>query len=180
MKKRWLVVILISLAIIVIGFLIVALFFKPQSASISPTSLKTLSNNPFADAVNTGTTNTVASPATFSMNFYKWYVANIEENDTFPTTQQLTTLFPQWATSAFILQYQSEKHDINFDEDPVLYSQDIPDGWGFGLTATVLAQTATTSSVQVVIGSGSSAQTYTVQLVMSNGQWLVNSISSPN
>jgi len=179
MNKRWLVIGGIILAVLIAILVIFLIFFnKPAIAPVS--SLKTLSNNPFADAVNTEAENTVTSPATFAMNFYKWYVANMEASVSFPTAQQLTTLFPQWTTSAFILQYQSEKHDINFDEDPVLYSQDIPDGWGSGLTATIQSQTATASTVQVVIGTGTSAQTYIVQLVMGNGQWLINSISSPN
>ncbi len=172
MKNRWLVI--GAIVLIVILFIALVVYFllpKPVPATTP------LSTNPFSDAVVTGTANNVTSPATFSVNFYKWYIANREANSNFPTTDQLTTEFSQWTTSNFILYYQSSIHNVNIDADPVLYAQDDPLQWGAGMTATILSQTDTTSSVQVVIGSGSLAHTYTVKLVKNNEQWLIDSIS---
>ena len=175
MKKRWLVIVVILLALIVIALIVFALFSHSQPVPASPLD----HSNPFADSVDTGSANTAVSPATFTVNFYKWYIGNYESSLVFPTAQQLTTSFPQWATTAFILRYQSERDDIDFGEDPVLYSQDVPDGWRSGLTAKILNQTATSSSVQFELGTGSLTQTYFIQLVKSNGQWFIDSISSP-
>ena len=177
MKRRGLIIAVIILALIVVALVIFALFFYSAPA---PTT-SPLDTNPFADAVEVGTTNTAVSPATFSMNFYKWYIGNKAANLSFPFSDQLATSFSQWATPAYILQYQSERADVvNFDEDPVLYAQDDPRTWGSGLTASILSQTDTTSSVQVEVGSGSLVHTYTLQLVKTNGQWLINSIAGTN
>ena len=171
MKGRTLVIGIIILVVIVAILIAIALLYHPAPAP-SP-----LSTNPFADAVQTGAANSVASPAVFSTNFYKWYIGNREANPNFPSTAQLASAFTQWMTPAFILQYQSTVNDPNNDADPILYAQDDPLGWGSGMTATILTQTDTASSVKVLIGSGSLVHTYTLQLVKSNGQWLINSIS---
>jgi ribosomal protein L21E len=161
----------------VIVFLIIVLLGIGYFLSIkSAPSSAPFSTNPFADAVQTGTANQTDSPATFSVNFYKWYIGNRETDPSFPSTDQLASSFTQWMTPAFILKYQSEVGDVNIDADPILFAQDDPRGWGAGITGTVVSQTDTSSSVQVVIGSGSLAHTYTLQLIKSNGQWLIDSI----
>ena len=176
MKKRGLIIAIIIFAIITIAIIIFVLF--PHSQPVVPASPMDHSN-PFASAIDTGAANTVVSPDTFTVNFYKWYIGNYQSQVGFPTTQQLATTFTQWATPAFILKYQSDRSNVDFGVDPVLYSQDLPDGWRLGLTAKILSQTPTSSSVQFQLGTGSLAQIYYVQLVKGNGQWLIDSITSP-
>ena len=171
MKNRWILILVIFILIIIIGVFISVLFLQPKHALVLP-----LSTNPFADSALIGNSNLVVSPDTFAINFYKWYIGNREVNPSFPTSDQLTTSFTQWATSSFILQYQSTINDPGTDADPILYAQDDPRGWGSGITGTILSQTNTTSSVKVVIGSGT-IHTYIVQLIKNNGQWFVNSIT---
>jgi hypothetical protein len=176
MKTNWLVIGLIVIVVALIIFAtVIFFFFRTPKPAPSP-----FNSNPFSSAIDTGSANQTVSPATFALNFYKWYIGNKTTDINFPSTEQLSTLFPQWTTQSFILTYQSERSDLNFDEDPVLYAQDDPRGWGTGFTANVLSETATASSVQVVIGSGTMTHTYTVELVKQNNQWLINSISGSN
>jgi hypothetical protein len=168
--KKW-IVIGVVIIFLLLGITVVFLLLRPASAPASP-----LNTNPFADALDTGTANLTESPDTFSTDFYKWYIANKEKDSGFPSTNQLTTEFTQWATPQFILQYQSAKDDPDLDADPILFAQDDPRGWGPGMTGTIVSQTDTTSTVTVVIGTGS-IHTYTLQLNKDNGHWLINSIS---
>jgi hypothetical protein len=170
--KYWKILLALVL-VILIAIIAAGYFFFAKSAPVAAP----FAANPFADDVETGTANQVTSPAAFSANFFKWYIGNRETDPSFPSTDQLSNLFTKWMTPAFILKYQSEVGDPNIDADPILFAQDDPRGWGSGITGTVLSQTDTTSSVQVVIGSGSLAHTYTLQLVKSNNQWLIDSIS---
>ena len=173
--KYWKLVLIFVFVVALVFGIIFFLLQKPANTPASQSN-KTQSN-PFADSIATASANLTESPATFSIDFYKWYMGNREADPNFPSTAQLTNSFPQWTTTNFILHYQSTAADLNIEEDPVLYAQDNPLQWGSGLTATILMQTNTTSSVQVLVGSGSLIHTYTVQLVKSNGQWLVDSIS---
>jgi hypothetical protein len=172
MKNRWLLIGIVVVVLIVIVVIVVALSNKPQQSAVIPPTV-----NPFADAVDTGSANTVLSPADFSVNFYKWYIGNREADPSFPSADQLQNGFTQWMTPQFILEYQATVSDPDNDADPILYAQDDPRGWGSGISAAIQSQTDSASTVTVAIGSGSSVHNFTLQLVKSNGQWLISSIS---
>jgi hypothetical protein len=172
MKRHWLTALIIVVVVILLLFLAFAFTGKRQQAPQTNPNY-----NPFSDSIATTDQNQVTSPATFSINFYKWYIGNVKANISFPSTTQLETEFPAWTTSNFILHYQSTESDPNTDADPILFAQDDPTQWGSNMSAKILTETDTSSAVQVVIGSGSLAHTYVVSLIKSNNQWLIDSIS---
>ncbi|MBA3789171.1 DUF3828 domain-containing protein [Patescibacteria group bacterium] len=164
--KHW-KIILAVLVIVILGDL--ALTFLLINKAPAPTNNNP--GNPFA----TSTQNTVESPAVFTTNFYKWYLANRKESLAFPASDNLNSLLGPWLTPRFIANWKKIIADT--DADPAILSQDDPSNWGPGLGSSIISQSNTASTVKISIGSGLTVYTYIVRLIKIDGNWRIDSVA---
>jgi hypothetical protein len=167
--KKVEIVILVIVMIIVIGGIALYIILPTKPAGTETAQVTPIT---FPDSA---TTSNIQSPADFTTEFYTWYLASIEKDPSFPSLALVSTSFGQWLTPEFIQNWQSIGNST--DADPVLLAQDDPNTWGAGIRSIITAQSPTASTVSVTIGTGTTAHSYVVKLLIYNGSWKIDSVS---
>lgn len=157
--KTWTIIATVLGIIIIIGVVLLFLIPKPAQVPTQP------AGNPFGQqAEDIG--NTAASPANVTLNFYKWYLSHDGSVE--------ASALSDWLTPAFVTGSQTIRTDEELD--PFLLSQDVPSA-DASLSASLLNQSASDSTVRLVIQASDGGATYTVHLLNVSGQWRIDSIS---
>lgn len=161
---KWITIAVLGLLVIIVG---IVLLFGTKTPAPQTQTTNTVTLPVAAQALQ--------SPAEFATDFYTWYISNREKGPSFPTPNNLTSVLGPWLTPQFIANWQTII--TNTDADPVLWAQDNPATWGHGITASIVSQSNSASSVRVLIGSGKTTHTFTLQLVKSGNSWRIDSVA---
>lgn len=162
------------LVIVLIGVAIFFFFFSEKApTNPSPTTSTTGFGQP---AQNISPLNQTKSPTEFTTNFYAWYVQNFTSDVKFGITKESKSAINEWLTSEFAKNWDTII--ANTESDPVLLAQDYQSSWLGTVHATVVDQTATTSTILVSLGTAAELHQLTVHLIFSNNEWRIDSVTS--
>ena len=168
MKRVLIAVIVIALFFIILGAVLWKIFTPSKPApAVNSVSFPTATETP----VPTG-----QAPDQFAAAFYTWYFVNY--NNDYGNSSLMAVMeahLPEWLTPTFAANFQ-EIADTN-DADPIFLGQDSPPV-DSKITANVLDQTLSESTVRVLFTSSLGSGGYLVHLLKVNGEWRIDSVAS--
>jgi hypothetical protein len=168
--KNWKIILPIVLVVLILGTLLFFFLTPSKPAQV------TTPHDPFADVSN----NPAETPDAYTSAFYTWYLQVLATDQNFSSSPIFKSSISQWLTPEFVANWDSIVE--NTDQNPVLLSQDIQSSWASDIHTAINNQSATDSTVQVSLGTGTDQQLLTFHLVRTNNQWRIASVDpvSPN
>ena len=168
--KNWKIILPAALLILILGILL--FFFLAQSKPAQVTT----PYNPFADVSN----NPAETPDAYTSAFYTWYLQVLAKDQSYSSSPDFKTSIQKWLTPEFVANWNSIVE--NTDADPVLLSQDYQDSWLTNIRTAIVSQSATDSTVEISLGTGTDQQLLSVHLIRTDNQWRIASVdpASPN
>lgn len=159
---------IVAAIIILIGA--VLFFVLRGTAPGTPTTQPTTSGTSFG----TPAPSVTVAPDTaesFSIKFYQWYLAGTENVPGFIFSNDYTQHIGDWLTADFAARLPAIGTQL--DQDPLFFSQDFQPDWLTTIHATPVSTDGATSTVQVLLGSGTLARSLVVTVVQVTGGWRI-------
>lgn len=168
--------IVISVLVIVIVGIAVFLFFTSQKTPSATTTTSTSTGFGQPAQYIPISNQSSASPTIFVTSFYSWYLQGIISDSRFVVSDQYKAAIKNWLAPDFIADWNTIVENTN--ENPVLLAQDYADSWTTHINASVVSQTATTTTVLVSLGIPPNVKKLTVGLIHgTDSTWRIASVT---
>lgn len=165
---------LVLLGAIVVGGVAV-LMLRPPQPTPPPNSTAYVPPNNSATVSPSSTSTASQTPDVFVEAFYTWYMQGMQTDVHFTSSTDFQSGIGQWLTPEFIADFQN-RTDAD-EQDPVLLAQDFASSWPSNIQASLVAQSSTSSTVIVSLGTGIQLQKMSVTLLRTDAGWRIDSIA---